>query len=145
MKRKEKKRNSRLTRLHSLRRPKPHPLRLHPAALPHLVPPVLLLLRHPRLPRHRPPPRPRHPHPLRLQNQVPDPVAKRPLPGERVRQVCEPVGVVGRGGVCGAGARDAGVRAGRGLVLVGELGGAECGGGERGEGFGGCCQGVKGL
>lgn len=43
-----------------------------------------------------------------------------------------------------AAARDAGVRDWRGLVLVGELGGAECGGGERGEEFGGCCERVKG-
>ena len=123
----------------SIRRPKPDPLRLHPPALPPLA---RALLRRPRLPRHGPAPgavettrRPDH--------HVPDPVTERPLPGQRVCQVCEPVRRPERGRVCGAVARDTVVRARGRLVLARELGGAECGGRERGEGFGGCCERVR--
>lgn len=115
----------------SIRSPKPNPLRLHPPTLPHLAPPLLL---RPRLPHHGAAPRasetPHHRYFLFSDDHVPDPVAERSLPGQRVCEIREPVRDPERGCVCGAITRYAVLRGRGGVVLACKLGGAEHGGRE---------------
>lgn len=114
---------------HSLRRPKPPPLRNHLASLRHLLPP---LLPRPRAPRHRPAARPTGPNPtttttifiltylasphrggpeigVEPEAEILHPEPKRPLPSQPARQVPEPAGLGERRAARGAGAGDAGV------------------------------------
>lgn len=106
----------------SIRPPESDPLRLHTSTLSHLARPLLLRAR---LPRHGPAPRAAKTH---LANHVPDQIAKRSLPSQRVCQVYEPVWDIERACVCVAVTRDAVLRRWGGVVLACELGGAEYGG-----------------
>ena len=104
---------------HSIRSQEPDPLRLHTPNLPHLAGPFLLRAR---LPRHRPAPRASKTY---VPNHVPDPIAKRSLPSERICEVYVAVWDSECGGLCVAVACDAALRDWGGDVLACQLGGAK--------------------